>query len=550
MSEHTRKMTIGMRLTLGFGLILALTAIVTAIGMQKVAFINATLTQMTDVNSVKQRYAINFRGSVHDRAISLRDVVLVSEERELQEALADIERLTKFYAESADPLDRIFAERQDIAAEERDILASIKETEKRTLPLIEQVIAARKSGNQVGAHEMLMSKARPAFTEWLARINKFIDLQERKNQQATAETRQVAGNFAMLMMLLCGIAIALGAGIAALITRQLKRSLGGEPDDAVRVVSRIANGDLSTPIVASHPDSMLAAVASMQDRLREIFSRIVDASDTLSSKAGAVSLASRGAREAASSQAQSSAASAASIEEMTVSIHEVSTIAKETETNSAKTSELSSSGAALVASAASELERIVGTVATSAERIRDLQQRSQEIGGIANVIKEIADQTNLLALNAAIEAARAGETGRGFAVVADEVRKLAERTSSATAEIARMIELIQSDTQMAVVAMQTTVPQVESGLSLANQASRMLEEIHLQANESLNNVREVANATSQQATTATDIAQHVEQIAGMSTSTNEAMGRSTQAAEELEQISHQLKQHVAVFRLH
>src|SRR5260370_42634924 len=98
---------------------------------------------------------------------------------------------------------------------------------------------------------------------------------------------------------------------------------------------------------------------------------------------------------------------------------------------------------------------MAASVSAAAKKVEELGKSSDQIGRIIGVIDDIADQTNLLARNAAIEAARAGEQGRGFAVVADEVRKLAERTTTATKEIAQMIKNIQNETKVAVLAMES-----------------------------------------------------------------------------------------------
>ena len=549
MSNMKTGMTIGKRLALAFGAVIALMVGVTAIGMHRVVSISSVLTSITDVNAVKQRYAINFRGSVHDRAISLRDVVLVTDS-ELSGVIEDIARLEGFYAVSAEKLDEMFAADADITQEEKDILASIKNVESTTQPIVRKVIDARKAGNAEAAHQLLLAEARPAFTVWLREINRFIDLQESRTQQQTAVVRGVAEGFSLLMVALCALAIALGAAIAYGITRHLLRSIGGEPAEAVNVISRIAQGDLHTQVPVSHPGSMLAAVSTMQEKLRVIFAEVVTSAGTLSENAMRVGEVSRGAQSAAAEQAESSAVSAVSIEQMTSSIQEVSAIANQTEINSTRTSELSEAGARLVRTAAEEIERVAVTVQESSTKINGLEQRSHEIGGIAQVIKEIADQTNLLALNAAIEAARAGESGRGFAVVADEVRKLAERTAGATAEIAAVIALIQKDTGSAVEAMERAAPQVTKGLDLANEANTLLTEIHRQAVDSLQNVRSVVSAAQQQVVSAAEISGHVSRIAEMSEHTSESMRDSVNAAHELESISRTLKEHVSRFRLH
>jgi methyl-accepting chemotaxis protein len=114
------------------------------------------------------------------------------------------------------------------------------------------------------------------------------------------------------------------------------------------------------------------------------------------------------------------------------------------------------------------------TVKLTSQSMETLSKRTDEIGSIVGVIKEIADQTNLLALNAAIEAARAGEQGRGFAVVADEVRKLAERTTLSTKEVADVISAIQRETRSAVDDMHRIVGEVTANADSARQAGELI----------------------------------------------------------------------------
>ena len=366
-------------------------------------------------------------------------------------------------------------------------------------------------------------------------------------EDVDADFRQAALKSAIFLVV---IALVLGV-LGWAINRSVQRQIGGEPAVASLQAEGFASGDLTRRIVSSskQPGNLLGTLGVMQDKLAGIVRSILASTEVLAKESRELSVAANEISLATRNQAESSAASAAAIEELTVSINEVSEIAITTETNSRETAELAGKGGAVVREAAQKIESIAASVQDSTERIQSLVERSQEIGKITQVIKGIADQTNLLALNAAIEAARAGEQGRGFAVMADEVRKLAERTSQATSEISVMVDAIQSDTQQTVNAMESATPLVKQGQELALQATGVLDDIQRQATDSLSKAREVANATKAQATTANEIAGHVENMATMTEETNAASQSNAAAADQLNALAGKLQQDMSYFKV-
>lgn len=237
------QLTIAQRLSLGFGLILSLMLLITLIGMQRVAFIDQTLTHVSEGNALKQRYAINFRGSVHDRAISIRDAVLAQDDSALNHHLADIQRLDAFYQDSARAMDKLFAEGAASGQEQR-LLAAIQDIERSTLVVTEQLISLRRQGDLAASQALLINQVAAAYSEWLKRINAFIDHEEELISQDLGSVREVAGGFALLILLATAAAVLLSVVVGVVIIRQLKSLLGAEPSQVAEAIHRLAQGDL------------------------------------------------------------------------------------------------------------------------------------------------------------------------------------------------------------------------------------------------------------------------------------------------------------------
>jgi methyl-accepting chemotaxis protein len=539
-------MTINARLVFGFGITLALTVILTVIAIHRVNFIDTTITQMTDINSVKQRYAIDFRGSVHDRAIAVRDVVLARNDNELSITLKDIADLHLFYQQSAKMLNSADI---PMTAQEKSIYNNIQSIEKKTLPLIQQVISAKQANDLESANAVLLNQAKPSFVEWLAAINAFINLEEMANQEATIETREVSSSFQSWMISLTSIAIIIGLSVAYLIARRIKNAVGGEPQEAADVIAEISKGDLTGAISSCCPDSMMSSVQVMQKQLVTIVNSIITSSTELSQRSATVASGTKQSLVAADTQLEYTNSAAHKLIEMNESIHSISERVRETENNSNITAELSLKGQTAVQKVATEIEKVSQTVKATVEQVNVLEERTRSIGDIINVIRGISEQTNLLALNAAIEAARAGETGRGFAVVADEVRHLAQRTGDATGDIEKMILQVQEETKASVEAMETTVPQVQNSLTLTNEANALLNEIQQQSKNSLANVLDVVAATSQQVVTISEINSEIQEVANMSKETSQALQVSSEETLALQQLSETLKDDINYFKV-
>jgi methyl-accepting chemotaxis protein len=280
---------------------------------------------------------------------------------------------------------------------------------------------------------------------------------------------------------------------------------------------RVADGHLDYAFDPKQLESrpLLAAVARMQDELRSTVSEARNTADSLKSLAARLQATSREIADGVGEQHSSTSAMAAAVEEMTVSINHITDNAADARRLSSDSSEAAAQGSKVVKAAVGEMSGIAGVIGTAVERVEALGRESERAAEVVGIIKGIADQTNLLALNAAIEAARAGELGRGFAVVADEVRKLAERTTTATDEIGRMMNDMRSAKESVLDCIETAVSRVNVGVAHAGAAGDSIDLITGRAGGVGEIVNNISDALVEQSTAAQEIARHVEHISSM-----------------------------------
>ena len=334
----------------------------------------------------------------------------------------------------------------------------------------------------------------------------------------------------------------------------VSRSVSAPLEHLSNSLAEIAEGegDLTRRLKVERQDEIGTTSAifnAFMDKLQSVVGDVKTSAEKVMVTAKQLAASSQELTRNSANQSEATAAMAAAIEEITVSIANVADNSSNAHEMASAAGSLSNEGATAVHGAVSEMNKISASVGDSRQLILELEEKSDQISHIVKVIKEIADQTNLLALNAAIEAARAGEQGRGFAVVADEVRKLAERTTSSTQEIGKMIEAIQQSTRSSVRGMELSSGQVQEGVRMAALSGDSMTRIETSTGKVQDAVNEISSALREQSSTANQLAREVERIAQMTEKNGLSAQESSDAASHLEGMAATLKTSVDRFKV-
>ena len=489
--------------------------------------------------------------------------------------------------------------------QQRSALTKVQQTEQNwARDFAEPLMQKRKEvdqGNSTVAELQIFYLQKDA-SSWVKSSTEYLDLADQESKRVLEERRQSddsASNWTVGIALLGTLAaLILGAVIAIRTAKSITEPLtdlmkvtkqigtAGDLDheidikreDEIGELSRtfnsmvgylremasvseaIAGGNLSVEVKPRSKDDTLGnAFVRMVDGLRNLVRNVRDAASQVASASSQVAGAS-------DDSAKVSLQTASAIDEVTSTMHEMSVnvqnMVKNTQTQASSVSETSASIDEMVASiqrvadtakvlldisnrsreevhngistmekATDGLNKINITIRSSGEIIDVLGQRADDIGKIIEVIDDLAEQTNLLALNAAIEAARAGEHGLGFAVVADEVRKLAEKSAQSTKEISELIQSIQKEARKAVENMDRSTGIVNDGLGLGQELNGALRKISNVVTEVYKFAQEIGAATNEQSHGSSQIARATTRLNEITHEINSAVEEQASGAQ-------------------
>ncbi|MBV1921696.1 MAG: nitrate- and nitrite sensing domain-containing protein [Pseudomonadales bacterium] len=291
----------------------------------------------------------------------------------------------------------------------------------------------------------------------------------------------------------CGLILLLTTVLGIYITRSLLKQLGGEPEYAAEIASKVADGDLTINVEVKRGDnsSLLFAMKSMVERLSQTIGNVHLSAEALASASEEVNATSQTLSQASSEQAASLEETTASIEQMSASIEQNNENAKVTDGIASKSSSEADKGG---------------------EAVRATVEAMKSIADKISIVDDIAYKTNLLALNAAIEAARAGEHGKGFAVVAAEVRKLAERSQVAAQEIGELADTSVKTAEMAGKLLVEMVPSIGKTAELVQEIAAASEEQTAGANQINTAMNQISQATQQNASASEELSATAEEM--------------------------------------
>ena len=515
--QHLRNLSIGQRLAIGFGLVLALLVFTALFAASCIHAGTSTAAQIVETDYRKIALANQIDRDINLQANNLRSAVLAAADDEAAKAyLAEVSHATRDLGTTMEALAALAASDQ-----ERALMTQLQEASGNYVRLRSRVVTLVQAHLPDVARNYLLKDLKAPQEGFLAASRLLVDHYEAAMQSTTAETSNMSRRAIAITLGLAAAALVSGVVVSLLISR----SITGGLSRAVRIAETVAKGDLTSRIEARGKDE----VGQLLHALGAMNAHLVTLVRTVRRDVG--KHRERFERDRQRQRGPVAAHRVAGLEPATdrrlhggVDRHR----AAERGANAQQASTLAGTASDVAERGGEAVHRVIETMGRIA-------QSSRKVVDIIGVIDGIAFQTNILALNAAVEAARAGEQGRGFAVVASEVRSLAQRSAQAASEIKGLIS--------------ESVGDVESGSRLVADAGKTMQAIVKQVGGVAQLIDQISLATAEQTSGLILINDSVGEIDRMTQQNSALVEQSAAAAESLRMQASRLVQAVRQFTL-
>jgi methyl-accepting chemotaxis protein len=534
------KLSLKMKLAAGFGALLVIEVamgVISYTSMQK----STELSAFADKNAKGRFLAVSIESVINRQKAEYRGFLVTNREEEINRYAQD----SRILAEDLDKLEATLTTEKD-----KQLVAHYRQVLDEYHGIIDRVVALHRAGKQKQAIGLMIQPNSDAARAELGKTAAELGaLQEKFMGSARAEQSATESRATVLIPILATLGVVIGLVVATVVVR----SITGAIARMVAMIQGLSANNLALEDMqitsADETGKAGQALNRMKNNLRGIIHSIASTAEHVASASEEISSSATQQAQSAETQKDQTIQVAVAMQEMSSTVVQVSDSCNKAAEAARQAAETARQGGSIVKETLTKMGVIAESVGANARKMEGLGKSSDQIGRIIGVIDDIADQTNLLALNAAIEAARAGEQGRGFAVVADEVRKLAERTTTATKEIAQMIKNIQDETKAAVIAMEAGTRQVEEGVSSTAKAGDSLRAIIQMSEQVGEMITEIATAATQQSSTTEQVNSNIEQIARLVKESAIGAQQSATACHELSGLALDLQTMVGKFQL-